>query len=125
MTTSDLPKPPPGLSARARRLWADVLADHELAPAEMELLRSACEVLDRADAAAVVVKREGVTVLDRYGSPKAHPAADIETRSRSLFAALIRQLDVKLHDESSSRTKDGYAKPGPKPRPPRPFRSVG
>lgn len=98
------PKPPAaptGLSDRAKRLWKAVLTVYELAAAELELLRIACEQLDRGDQAAKIVKAEGVTVNDRYGTPKQHPAVDVEARSRSLFARLVAQLGVKLPDEAS------------------------
>jgi hypothetical protein len=77
-------------------LWRDVHAGYELSAAECEVLRCALEALDRADAAAAIVKADGVTVLDRYGSPKMHPAADVESRNRALFARLVQQLQVRL-----------------------------
>ena len=86
---------PPGLSDRAKALWKAVLDRYELSSAELEVLRQACAALDRADEAARVVKREGVTVVDRYGCPKAHPAVETELRARALFAAHVRQLGVK------------------------------
>jgi P27 family predicted phage terminase small subunit len=91
-----LPGPPTGISARAKRLFRAVVRDYELSDAEVELLRCACEALDRADAAAKIVRAEGLTVLDRYGSPKTHPAVDVEARSRALFARFVGQLGVKL-----------------------------
>ena len=93
------PKAPDGLSTRARRLWRDVLAEYELSAAELEVLRSALVALDRADQAAAVVDAEGVVVVDRYGSPKAHPATDIEARNRTIFARLVAQLGVKVTPE--------------------------
>lgn len=99
MASERLPAAPKGVSARAQRLWRDVVKDFELSSAELEVLRCACEALDRADAATVLVGKEGLTCTDRYGSPKPHPAVDIETRSRSLFARLVGQLGLKLEDE--------------------------
>lgn len=90
---------PSGLSKRAGALWRAVLEDYELSSAELELLRCALVALDRADQAAATVKAEGVTVLDRYGSPKAHPACDIEARNRALFARFVAQLGVKMPAE--------------------------
>ena len=90
-----VPRVPPGLSKRAGALWRAVVDGFTLSDAELEVLRSACEALDRADAAGRVVKREGVVVLDRYGTPKAHPAVETELRARALFAAHVRQLGVK------------------------------
>ena len=71
MTTT--PKCPTGLSKRSRDLWSAVLADYDLGPAELEVLRGALVSLDRADEAAEVLKTDGLSTVDRYGSPKAHP----------------------------------------------------
>lgn len=95
------PRVPAGLSERAGRLWKAVVVDYDLSAAELEVLRGAVECLDRADAAAKVVKREGVTTVDRYGCAKAHPALDAEMRARALFNAAVRQLGVRLVDEVS------------------------
>jgi phage terminase small subunit len=105
MTETGKKAPPPaGLSDRAKKLWRAALADFELSPAELEVLRSACETLDRADAAAKIVKREGVTVKDRYGSPKAHPAVDAELRARGLFARLVRQLGIEFEEAEADES---------------------
>jgi len=101
MATAKAPAVPAGLSKRSAQLWRDVVGEYQLSDAELEVLRCACQTLDRADQAAEVVAREGVTVVDRYGTPKAHPAVDIENRSRALFARLVAQLGVKDLDDSA------------------------
>jgi len=35
-------------------------------------------------------------VTDRDATPKAHPATDIETRSRGVFASIIKQLGLEF-----------------------------
>jgi hypothetical protein len=112
--TVKVPVAPAGLSARAKKLWRDVLTVYELSAAEVELLRNALLALDTADAAATIVKREGVTVRDRYGSPKAHPATDVEARNRALFGRFVAQLGVKLAPGVAPPRRG--AKPGPRPR---------
>lgn len=91
--------PPTELSRRSRAIWQAVLADYDLHAAELELLRCALVSLDRADEAGEVIARDGVTVLDRYGTPKSHPAADIEARSRAAYARMVAQIGVKLVDD--------------------------
>ena len=108
-----LPKAPTGLSKRSAKLWRAVLAEFELSPAELELRRSALVALDRADEAADIIAVEGVVTVDRYGSPKAHPAADVESRNRALYGRFLAQLGVKATVES---VRMHGAKPGPKQR---------
>jgi P27 family predicted phage terminase small subunit len=100
---------PRGLSARSRTLWRSVIREYELSDAEREVLRHACEANDRADQAAAVVREQGVTVLDRYGAPKAHPAVDVELRARGLFARLVAQLGVKVPEVESPRSRQARA----------------
>ncbi|MGI9079738.1 MAG: hypothetical protein ACR2GF_02770 [Acidimicrobiales bacterium] len=108
-----IPKAPAGLTKRSSKLWRAVLAEFELSPGEVELLRNALAALDRADQAAAIIEAEGLVTVDRYGSPKTHPAADIETRNRALYGRFLAQLGVKASPESARR---GRGKSGPKPR---------
>ena len=109
MATDDFPRPPKGLSARGRRLWRAVVAEYELSSAELEVLGSALALLDRAESAATIVRAEGLITKDRYGSPKPHPAVDVECRCRATASRLIQQLGVKLVEAPVPRrgTKSG------------------
>lgn len=117
-----VPKTPIALSRRSGRLWRDVLAAWELSPAEKVVLENGLRSLDRADQAAAVLSDEGISSVDRYGAPRAHPLVDVEVRCRREFASAVRQLGVKLVDEQPTRRRG--AKPGPKPKRP-PLREVG
>ena len=103
---------PEALTDRSRRLWRRVCADYVLSDAELEVLRSGLEALDRADAAATRLKAEGLTVADRYGGMRPHPCVEIESKNRALFARSVAQLGIKAVEK---RTGSG-AKPGPRPR---------
>ena len=63
-------------------------------PPARELLRLACEALDRAGQACEVLDAEGLTIRDRYGQVRPHPAASIEIQSRTAVARLLRELRV-------------------------------
>jgi hypothetical protein len=94
--TPDAPAygPPSGLSGHASDVWRNVTKGRTLSDAQLELLRQALFSLDRADAAAQRIMEEGDVVLDRYGTPKMHPAVDIEARHRGLYARLMNQLNI-------------------------------
>ena len=92
--------------------WRAVLDEYDLSAAEVELLRNALSALDRADQAAAIVDAEGVVTVDRYGSPKMHPACDVEARNRIIYGRFVAQLGVKATVES---VRHG-ARRGPKPR---------
>lgn len=105
------PAPPRGLSRRSAGLWRDVMSNFVLSASEIMVLTEACASLDRAAAAAVVLDAEGAISSDRYGSPKAHPAVDIELRHRALAARLLASLGVE-----EPQATGGYGRHTPGPR---------
>jgi P27 family predicted phage terminase small subunit len=93
------PEPPSILGERGRDLWARVLVDYELAAAELAVLEAACASYDRLHEAQATLNRDGLTVLDRYDAPKAHPMTAVVRDATTLLARCLRQLDVDLDDE--------------------------
>lgn len=84
--------PPPKHLARSVDLWRSTVDEFELESHQLELLRRCCEASDTADAAGEVVRAEGVTVLDRFGAARAHPAVAVERDARLAVARLLREL---------------------------------
>jgi hypothetical protein len=76
-------------------LWKAVLSRWELGPHELELLRLACEALDRCEEAREAVARDGAYVEGRFGL-KAHPALAVERDARigaaGYFASWVCRL---------------------------------
>lgn len=93
------PAPSAILGERGRDLWGRVLADYELAAAELAVLEAACASYDRLHEAQTTLNRDGLTVLDRYDVPKAHPMTAVVRDATTLLARCLRQLDVDLDDE--------------------------
>lgn len=72
-----------------------MLAEFELAAHELELLRLACEALDRCEEARLVLADAGLFVSGRYGQTVAHPAVAIERDSRLAAARLFKELGLE------------------------------
>lgn len=85
----NLPKAPKQLSAEARSFWRKIVSGWELDDAGLLILQSACECLDRVRQAQDLITREGITVADRFGQVKQHPATLVERDGK---AALLRHL---------------------------------
>lgn len=99
MKPAKIPGPPRGLSARARRLWRDVLEAYVLDDGhELALLEEALRSLDRADQARALVDEEGLLVLDRFGKASAHPGVAIERDARALFVRTLRGIGLDVPD---------------------------
>jgi P27 family predicted phage terminase small subunit len=101
----DGPAPPKHLATATKKWWKAVVADYELEQHHVRLLTLAAEAWDRAQQAREILAEEGVTFVDRFDAPKAHPAVAIERDARIAFARLIRELDL-----------DGEPLPDPRPR---------
>lgn len=91
------PNPPKSLSTEARKWWRKLVAEYEITdPAGLLLLQTALEALDRMRGAQDAITTEGVTVKDRYGQLKAHPAVSIERDARAAVLAALKALNLDL-----------------------------
>jgi hypothetical protein len=85
------------LSKRMKTFWASILATRKLQPHEAAILLEACVSFDRAEAARKVLQK-GLTYTDRFGAPRPRPEIAVERESRLVFAKLIKQLDLHVHE---------------------------
>jgi len=67
-------KPPPGLRAPGKRLWASVLGSYVLTPTELETLRQACGTADEVNRLEKPSRRSTTSLL------RAQPAKKRATR---------------------------------------------
>lgn len=96
MSKKGIPKAPGHLSAKCKKLWSEVLCEVILEPHNLELLRLALESLDRCDEARLILKRDGLCVIDRYGTQKAHPMLSVEKDAKATFSKLVSQLNLDV-----------------------------
>lgn len=83
-------KSPQHLGPAGRQLWQDLQAAYNVSdPPGLALLLSACESRDTIEVCAREIERDGLTLKDRFGMQRAHPAAQIQHQARS---SLIRAL---------------------------------
>ena len=94
---------PKHLSAASREWFAAVVGDYLLEPHHIRLLTLAGEAWDRAVQARELLKKHGLTYLDRYDCPKPRPEVAIERDSRIAFARLVRELGLDLLEPGESR----------------------
>lgn len=101
-------KIPKKLHPEARILWRDILRDFNIDDSGgFAYLKSACESLTEMRKAQAIVKREGVSIKDKWGQIKAHPLLPYirDCRSQYLMALKGLALDVEpLRDRPSKLT---------------------
>ena len=96
MTPRKPVKPPRHLKAATRRWWSAVVESWDLEQHHVRLLTLAAESWDRSEAARKVVVKDGLTVTDRFGQVKVHPAVHVERDAKIAFARLLRDLDLDV-----------------------------
>lgn len=87
-------KIPAHLSADTRRWVLDVAGKWVLEPHHERILLLAACCWDRQRAAEALLKAEGLTVTDKYGQTKPHPAISAEKEARNGFLKAIKQLNL-------------------------------
>jgi len=80
-------------------LVADYQIDDE---GGLALVEVACQAHGRAQEARVQLERDGITVKDRFGQARAHPACAIERDALALLVRTIRALALEPDDEPST-----------------------
>ena len=91
---------PVTLTGERKRLWDDVRSRFVLEPASENILRNACESLERAAQLAELVSTHGPTFLDRFGAVRVNPAAQLERDFRGLAARQLQQLAARMEGQA-------------------------
>ena len=90
-------KAPKHLSKDSKKIWRDILSEFSIDDAAgLKILRVALESFDRAQAARTTIDRDGMTILDRFGTLKIHPLLSIERDNRAAFLAGLKALNLDI-----------------------------
>ena len=93
-------RPPTGLKARGKRLWAAVATKYVLTPAELEMLGQACRTSDELDRLERAVRNlSDLTTTGSTGQLKPHPLLEEVRRHRLLLERLTGALNLPDDDE--------------------------
>ena len=87
------------LSKEAQTIFDKISSEYEGItddPAAVLILTSALEAYDRMRQAQAAIAAHGLVYLDRYGQPKANPAATVERDSRSAMLGALRHLNLDV-----------------------------
>jgi len=90
------PTPPAHLGEPERQIWSDIVADWTGSRASFAVLCSGLEAHQRAREARETIDAEGLTVVGRDAQIKAHPLCTVERDARRSFAAIFKQLGIKI-----------------------------
>jgi len=105
-STQAPPRPPAHLRRATRAFWRKVAARWALEDHHVELLRLACEAMDRADEAREAVTADGAYQLSkRDGTYRAHPGIAVEREAARTAMRAIRELGFDVTDEMPAQRR--------------------
>jgi|SRR5215813_1876063 len=87
---------PAGLCDEAKRLWTHVTAGWTLDEPGFALLRNACLALTRLREIQKTLRREGLTVEDRFHQKKSHPLLASERDCAASFRHDLKGLNLTI-----------------------------
>jgi hypothetical protein len=111
-SSDDHVKPPPGLKASGRRLWAAVTGPYVLTPAEVEMLGQACRTADELDRLERAVRElSDLVTTGSTGQLKPHPLLAEVRAHRTLLERLTTALNLPDDtEEVGSRAGSRHAR---------------
>src|SRR4051794_3028116 len=92
---------PKHLRPPTKAWFKHVSENYDLEQHHFRLLQLAGEAWDRAEQAREAIAANGLTFVDRFGSPRARPEVAMERDARIAFARLIRELDLDVEPPTS------------------------
>src|SRR5215207_1920914 len=88
--------PPSDLGELGQKLWRSIMEEYSIDDAGgRELLTQACKALDRAEACAEHIKRDGEVIRTKAG-PKDHPALKHELANRAFVVRTLARLGLDV-----------------------------
>lgn len=86
------------LSPKMKKFYKKLSKIYSFEEFHLELLLRACESFDRAEQAREILEREGLTIVDRYGACKSHPAVKIENDCKNSARLLLKELNLNTDE---------------------------
>jgi hypothetical protein len=111
-SSDDEVKPPPGLKAPGRKLWAAVTGPYVLTPAELEMLGQACRTSDELDRLERAVRElSDLVTTGSTGQLKPHPLLAEVRAHRLLLERLTTALNLPEDtEEVGTRASSRHAR---------------
>ncbi|MGY3553397.1 hypothetical protein [Williamsia sp. R60] len=107
----EIPKPPPGLKARGKRLWSDMhtSGDFSGAPETVSVIEEACYLADEIKRLRDIVRKAGseTRVTGYNGQPVSMPEmADLQ-RNQQLMLSMLKSIRVDSGDDKLTTSQLG------------------
>jgi hypothetical protein len=96
------------LSRRSRAIYAQTVGAYGIGDLGGQMiLVSGLRSKDLAEVAEAVLEQDGPVVRDRWGQPRAHPAAAVARDARAAWLAALRALNLAIGDVPKAGRPEG------------------
>lgn len=90
-------KPPASISAEGKKWWTRIVEEYAVDDAAgLLLLEEAMRAFDDTRKAQAILEREGMTLKDRFGQQRQHPASLTLRDSRNLMLRSLKALNLDI-----------------------------
>ena len=96
-------KPPKHLTRLAQADWKRFHADYQLDSDCEDILRELLEAMDRKREAQAMLAKDGITIKNRFGELRPHPACSVERDMRLQILRCLKMLGLPLSEENDKR----------------------
>lgn len=96
-------KPPGHLRAETAKWFTKLCDEYVFEDHHVRLLTLIAETWDRGQTAREIIERDGMTFVDRFGTPRPRPEVKIEKDCSIAFARLLREMNLDIERPSETR----------------------
>lgn len=98
---------PGHLSKEAKLIWKELTTEYGIDDAGgLAILKTGLEAYDRATGARLAIDKEGLTITDRFGTPRPHPLLACERDARAQWLAALKAMNLDIEP-----LRDGPGRP--------------
>lgn len=116
----DIPKYPPGLRARGKRLWRELhtTGDFSGCPETQTVAEEACYLTDEIARLRRIVREAGADtrVTGYNGQPVSMPEADDLRKNQTILLSMLKSLRMPVDEEDGKLTRSQVGKRGAQAR---------
>ncbi len=105
-----IPRTPKGVGTVGRRLWSEVLAEHELTQAELAILTATCRTIAVLERIADELESGGLTCENSRGDVVASPLIVEQRQQSATLTRLIASLRLPDEDSDARPQRRGAAR---------------
>lgn len=105
-----IPRAPKGVGTQGRRLWAEVLAEHELSQAELAVLAAACRCVGTLERLADALADGGLTSLNAAGAAVTNPLLVEQRLQAATLTRLLASLRLPEEPDAARPQRRGAAR---------------